>query len=335
MSQAEEPVEAGRGARRRQALHEQRLQQEALRWWLKPGVLLFLAVLILAGTGWGLLIRATRRLPVREATIDGMSLRISDATWIADQMEHGANFQQPAAMMPDMPTAGKQRVTVYLALHNQTGQTREFHGEEFQVVPEIGDDVPPFGALVGEAPLAPGQTLNTALHFDVETSRPHGKLLMNWQRGRRSVFFALPDPPEHFHRRPRGGDVALPPQARLLLPIANPDRGEQLYNATYGCSACHGDPRQPGSNNLGPHLGGIAVEAGKRVQGLPAEQYIYESILQPDAFIAPGCKGGPCQSPSAMPEYESLVNLQDAADLLGYLLEQKATISTANDRKGP
>ena len=46
------------------------------------------------------------------------------------------------------------------------------------------------------------------------------------------------------------------------------------------------------------------------------------SIIEPGAFIAPECKGGvPCDEPTAMPEYASLVNLQDAADLLGYLLE--------------
>ena len=55
---------------------------------------------------------------------------------------------------------------------------------------------------------------------------------------------------------------------------------------------------------------------------MPAPQYIYESIVEPAAFIAPECKGGlPCVTPTAMPEYASLMDLQDAADLLGYLLE--------------
>lgn len=45
----------------------------------------------------------------------------------------------------------------------------------------------------------------------------------------------------------------------------------------------------------------------------------------PPGGVAPECKGGaPCQKPSAMPEYSTLVTLQDAADLLAYLLEQKA-----------
>lgn len=323
MSQPVDEPDAGRGAQRRRSLHEQRLQEEALRWWTRPGVLIFAAVLLLSAAGWGLLLRAARRLPVEEATIGGLSARLDDTTWIADQMDHGENFQRPAVMSPDMPAPGRQRVTVYVTLQNLAQETQDYRGEEFFLVPEIGEEVPPFGAVLGEAPLQPGQSLNTAIHFDLDTTRPHGKLLMNWRRGRDSAYFAVPNPPEHYHLRPRGED--LPPDARLLLPIGKPDRGERLYTGTYGCSACHGDPSKPGSNNLGPHLGSLGVIAGQRVKDLPAPQYIYESILEPNAFIVPECqRGQPCDSPSAMPDYSSLVSLQDAADLLAYLLELRA-----------
>ena len=179
------------------------------------------------------------------------------------------------------------------------------------------------GALVGEATLGPGQTFNTALHFDFDPRKPYGSLKMKWARGNRTAYFPIPEPAVHYHLRPRGGD-ALPPDARLLLPIAKAERGERLYDEVYGCSACHGDPRVPDSNNVGPHLGQIAAVAGDRIAGMRAEQYIYLSIIEPGAFIAPECKGGvPCDEPSAMPEYSSLIDLQDAADLLGYLLELK------------
>jgi hypothetical protein len=336
VSEPLEPIEAGRGAQRRKSHHERRLQREALRWWRKPGVLVFLGVLVLAAAGWSHVIRAARRLPVREATVDGLNVTFADATWVVDQMEHGDNFQKPAAMMPDLPSAGQQRMSIYLTFRNRSAETREYHGEEFSLVPEIGDEVAPFGAVVGEARLAPGETLNTAIHFDFDTTRPHGKLLMSWRRGRRSVYFAVPDPPLHYHLRPRGGDVALPPEARLILPIANPDRGQQLYATVYGCSACHGDPNVPESNNIGPHLGSIATVAAGRIPGTSAPQYIYESILEPDSFIAPDCKGGlPCQKPSAMPEYSTLVNLQDAADLLGYMLQLRGLADASATRKGP
>lgn len=315
---------AGRGAEKRRAQRESRSRQEALRWWTRPGVVVFLSALALASVGWGLLVHSVRRLPVEQATIGGLDVRLDEARWILDQMEHGDNFQQPAAMMPDLPKAGAQRVTAYLQLGNRTAEVREFHGEEFYLVPEIGEPLPPIGAVLGEAQLAPGQTLNTALHFDLDTRKPYGRLMMRWRRGDKSAYFAIPEPAEHYHLRPRKDEVALPSDARLLLPISNPDRGEELYAKVYGCAACHGDPRVLGSNNLGPHLGSIGRVAGTRVRGMQGPQYIYQSILEPNEFIAPECKGGPCQSPSSMPDYSTLVNLQDAADLLSYLLQQQA-----------
>jgi len=335
MSETVQPAEPGEpkperpGALRRRASRERRLEAEVSGWWKKPGVLVFLGALLLAAVGWGLLIRAARRLPVEESTIGGIDLRLEEARWIEDEMDHGDKFQKPAVMMPDLPAQGSQRVTVFLAASNRSAEVREFHGEEFFLVPEIGGELPPIGAVMGEAEIDPGQTLNTALHFDLDTRSPHGKLLMEWRRDGRTAFFAIPDPSRHDHLRPRGGDVALPPDARLLLPIGNPDRGEDLYAKVYGCAACHGDPKVPGSNNVGPHLGRIGALAGSRVAGMQAPQYIYQSIIDPDASIAPDCKGGPCAKPTAMPDYSSLVSLQDAADLLTYLLELKGSGAVA------
>lgn len=325
MSNPAESDIVSRGATKRQTLREQKMLEEALRWWRKPGVLVFLGALVLAVAGWAILVQAARRLPVQEANIDGLNVRLEDARWIADQMEHGENFAKPAAMMPDMPAFGSQRLTVYLALENRSKELREYRGEEFYLVPEIGEKLPPFGAVVGTATLEPGQTINTGIHFDIDTRQPHGRLVVEWRHENRSVYFPVPLPPEHYHLRPRGGED-LPPDARLLLPIGKAARGERLYAGTYGCSACHGDPKVPDSNNIGPHLGGIGDKAGSRVKDLRAEQYLYESIIEPDAFIAPECKGGvPCEAPTAMPEYSSLVTVQDAADLLAYLLEQKGS----------
>ena len=320
MSNPIEPEDAGRGASRRRSLREQRLQHEAFLWLKKPGVLVFLGVVVLAGAGWRLLLRAVHRLPVEEATIEGLSVRV-ESRWILDQMEHGVNFQKPAAMMPDMPPLGSQRVMLSLAVHNSSDQPRAYRGNEFTLLPEVGEKVAPFGGVVDETVLEPGQALNATVHFDLDTTRPYGKLLAEWRRGRRTVYFAVPEPPEHFHLRPREND--LPPDANLLLPVGKAERGEQLFNGVYGCSACHGDPKVPDSNNIGPNLAHVGAEAGTRVAGMPAAQYLYQSMLEPDADIAPECKGGvPCQRPSAMPDYSNLLTVQDAADLLTYLLEQ-------------
>jgi hypothetical protein len=312
-----------RGFLRRRAQRDQQLEREVLAWWRQPGVLIFLGALALAAAGWVLLVQATRRIPVEEASVDGLNLRLVRATWILDQMDHGDNFQQPASMAPGMPESGLQRVTVHLAAHNDSDELREFRGEELVLVPDIGEEVLPFGAVAGQAQLEPGQNFNTAIHFDFDTTKPHGRLQLAWRREGHAAYFAVPAPAEHYHLRPRGGEVGLPSDARLLLPISNPERGGRLYADVYGCSACHGDPGTPDSNNIGPHLGLIGSAAGRRIAGVSAEQYIYDSILEPGAHIAPECqRGEPCEAPTAMPEYASLVTLQDAADLLGYLLDQ-------------
>ena len=311
------------GQQRRKARREQRQQREALGWWTQPGVLIFLLAVAVAAVGWFLVVESSRRIPVREASVGGLHLELNQARWILDQMDHGENFQRPSTMMPDMPEWGSQRVTVDLAFENISEQSQVFAGEEFYLVPELGKEVPPVGAQIGWAQLEPGQRLNTALHFDFDTTQPHGKLLVEWRRGEESVYLPIPEPAEHYHLRPRGGEVALPQDARLLLPIGDGARGRDLFNGRFGCIACHGDLKVPESNNVGPHLAGIGTVAATRVEGLSAAQYIYDSIRAPGAFIAPECKHGPCTEPTAMPEYASLMNLQHFADVVTYLLEQQ------------
>jgi len=292
--------------------------------WTRPGTLIFLAAAVLAAAGWVLIVRASLTIPVHSATFDGLSMELLEARWVLDQMDHGENFQKPSVMMPDMPEWGSQRVTLDLSLRNGTDDPRWFRGEELWLVPEIGEEVPPYGALTGTAELLPGQRLNTAVHFDFDVNQPHGRLRVEWRRGDQIATFAIPEPAEHYHLRPRGGELDLPPDARLLLPIGKPGRGAQLFSGVYGCAACHGDPARPGSNNVGPHLGTIGADAGGRIAGVLAEQYIYDSILRPGSFIAPECRdGAPCAEPTAMPEYASLVTLQDVADLVTFLLEQR------------
>jgi len=326
----------GRGARKRRRGQAASERRRAIRWWTRPGVLVFLGTLGLAAIGWGLVIQAGRQIPVREATVDGLYVHLDEARWILDQMDHGENFQKPSTMMPDMPEWGKQRVTLDLSFQNRSDSTRIFDCREFYLVPELGDEVEPIGAQVLKAKVGPGQSLNTAVHFDFDTTLPHGKLRVEWRRGDERVYLPVPEPAEHYHLRPRGGEVSLPPDARLLLPIGKPDRGERLYVETYGCVACHGDPKVPGSNNVGPHLGSIATVAGDRVEGMPGPQYIYQSILEPAAVIAPECeRGRPCSEPTAMPEYASLMGLEDVADILTYLLEQKGPAEAAGPASVP
>lgn len=51
------------------------------------------------------------------------------------------------------------------------------------------------------------------------------------------------------------------------------------------CAACHANVAD--TTIRGPSLVGIATRGGERVAGQSAEQYIYTSILRPDAYLVP------------------------------------------------
>ena len=106
------------------------------------------------------------------------------------------------------------------------------------------------------------------------------------------------------------------------LPAGNAQAGVDGYLAQ-GCSGCHGVPESPAANHLGtgPHLGDIATVAADRVPGVSAEQYIYESILDPNQFIVEECPLGPCIEPSQMRlDYPSVLSEQAMADLIAYYM---------------
>jgi len=106
------------------------------------------------------------------------------------------------------------------------------------------------------------------------------------------------------------------------LPEGNAANGETLFKTTYPCSGCHGDPAVEGSNPVGPWLGTIADQGSTRIEGESSAQYIYESVLHPNDFIAPICANdAPCASPSAMPpDFAQRMSQQDLADIIAYLL---------------
>lgn len=115
------------------------------------------------------------------------------------------------------------------------------------------------------------------------------------------------------------------------IPVENPDgagrpdspvltgdarRGFDSYLAN-GCSTCHSG----GDISLGPSHLGIFETAGSRVDGLTAEEYIAQSIKDPDAFIVPGF-----DSPSIMPTFEELTDNE-----IRILIEYMKTIKVADE----
>jgi mono/diheme cytochrome c family protein len=71
--------------------------------------------------------------------------------------------------------------------------------------------------------------------------------------------------------------------------------GDKLFNQTVigaqaGCVTCHS--LDAGVVIVGPSMAGIANRAGNTVSGKSAEDYLEESILDPDAYLVDGFPAG-------------------------------------------
>lgn len=87
------------------------------------------------------------------------------------------------------------------------------------------------------------------------------------------------------------------------------------------CNACHTIPGIAGAVGIvGPHLGNIGAEASTRIPGYTAEQYLHESIVDPNAFVAPKCPFGSC-TPGSMPNtLAQTLTPEEIQTLINYML---------------
>ena len=110
------------------------------------------------------------------------------------------------------------------------------------------------------------------------------------------------------------------------LPAGDAERGQKLFaqeekqasQTNASCTACHS--LIPGEVKVGPSLAGIADRAATREPGKTAEEYLRESIQQPNTFIVPDLPTYQANGKSVMPEgLGNLMSAQDLADLIAYL----------------
>ncbi len=108
---------------------------------------------------------------------------------------------------------------------------------------------------------------------------------------------------------PTQAPTSPPTQAPTSPPTQAPQQAtpdDQLALQTLqnnGCGACHVIPGVPNAQGaLGPDLSQIVAIAEERIRSgeyggssQTVAEYIRESIIDPDAFVAPECPSGPCQ----------------------------------------
>lgn len=87
---------------------------------------------------------------------------------------------------------------------------------------------------------------------------------------------------------------------------------ETVLEEQPGCSTCHS--LEPGQVIVGPSLAGVGARAGDRVEGLTAEEYIEQSIRNPDAYVVEGFEEG------TMPSWDEILSDAQIEALVAYLL---------------
>jgi cytochrome c2 len=101
--------------------------------------------------------------------------------------------------------------------------------------------------------------------------------------------------------------------------IGDPARGEELYNTEYeeagphACSDCH---KLAESSTFAPSFVGISERASESVEGMSAEEYLRESIVDPTAYLVEGYV-------APMPRvYGDILSEEDINDLIAFMLTQ-------------
>lgn len=93
-----------------------------------------------------------------------------------------------------------------------------------------------------------------------------------------------------------------------------PDPGRLIF-MTKGCAACH-TIAGISTATIGPDLTHIATIAATRKASLAAEDYIIESIQDPEAFVVAGFK-------PLMPALAGGITARELEDLVDFLLKQQ------------
>lgn len=147
--------------------------------------------------------------------------------------------------------------------------------------------------------------------------------IMNWSEAYKGPDGKIPSATATPNPNAAGTDITIE------LPEGNAERGATLVTA---CQACHvsGAPavgpawetaKSPEGKNIIQQAAERIADAGYTGSATTAEQYLFESIVNPAAFIVPPYTGATWQATaSTMPNnYSTTLLKQDVADIIAYL----------------
>ncbi len=94
----------------------------------------------------------------------------------------------------------------------------------------------------------------------------------------------------------------------------NPAAGKRIYTEQ-GCGTCHAFKAAGSTGAVGPDLD-VVLDRDAERSGKPLDEFVRESIVEPDAFIAPGFKR------RVMPQtFGAELSEQELADLVAFLTQ--------------
>lgn len=111
-------------------------------------------------------------------------------------------------------------------------------------------------------------------------------------------------------------EAAKPPQgtaAPAKPPSGNPAAGKQLFSAN-ACASCHTFAPASAKGTIGPDLDKLAADAKKAGRG-SEQQYAFESISDPNAYVVPGFPQG------VMPNFGAKLSNGEIADLVAFITQ--------------
>jgi mono/diheme cytochrome c family protein len=251
--------------------------------------------------------------------VDGVALRLRRAVWL----DHAVLQRDPAAhaLLTGLPDHQHRRLAVSLVVENRGSAERRFTWQDLVLRWPRRDAFASSRDGRASIVLPPHHAVLLDASFDVPES--NDPVALWWERGRvRSLLLTTRTPLHAVPQRP--GRLSEWPRSASDLPRGDADSGARLFRSN-ACNSCHGDPALAESNGAAPPLVAIGLDAGRRVPGQSAAQYLYESLLDPETFVARGCAGSAACEQARMPPYGEVLSLQNAADLVAYLLAQRRT----------
>jgi hypothetical protein len=133
---------------------------------------------------------------------------------------------------------------------------------------------------------------------------------------------------EEASSQPLPEPISTPSPQPTARPIEGTEPEEIMLNA--GCTSCHQIGALGESHKVGPDLSDIGWAAQGRVEGMTADAYILQSIIDPNVYLAPECPNGPCLANVMPRDYGQRLSSDQQALLVTFLMEQQTPSAPAD-----